>query len=490
LSYKQLKRETLDSFVAFAQGGPDPLWPAEVFLEVSNLCDLKCAMCGVFSRLNPNRFTILRQEDRGFMDSTQFDNSLDEILKRAINVHLFGYGEPTLHPDFESFVTRMNEYEAMVDFFTNGMSLDQSMCEMLVKNRVHKITVSFSGSNAQEYDNVYLGGDFHQVMDGMARLQQVKKESGSRYPLVEINSLAFNHQVEKLNEFIELMSDKDIHRIFLKPVHGHEDIPELHGHIAFYRPDVDAAIISSAKATARRYGIDLNTTEFERMPVPSDSSLDEMRNNQIIAKDTSTDDRTIPIAQLKDATLGVERIRPSGPRKMERAVRAVDDLGLAPSVPAPAQPCMEPFKTLYVHQDGNIRPCCFGDSNFSLGSLDDSEATHLWNGENYQAIRRGILENSYPKDLCGNCLKLEMGPSDHGIPSLFRDYLNWSGERFASSWLQRLSTRLKYYLLPSNDLIVARHDDQSSTITREISVFSYYAKQAKRVFDSKTIGRR
>ena len=47
--YHKHRREAFESFFAFAAGEALPRYPLEIFLEVSNVCDLKCAMCPTFS---------------------------------------------------------------------------------------------------------------------------------------------------------------------------------------------------------------------------------------------------------------------------------------------------------------------------------------------------------------------------------------------------------------------------------------------------------
>ncbi|MBK8289271.1 MAG: hypothetical protein IPK95_12115 [Cellvibrionales bacterium] len=54
--FTEQKREAIESFLRFSQGEEFPRWPLEVFLEVSNICDLQCAMCPTFSALNADRF--------------------------------------------------------------------------------------------------------------------------------------------------------------------------------------------------------------------------------------------------------------------------------------------------------------------------------------------------------------------------------------------------------------------------------------------------
>ncbi|MEM7018185.1 MAG: hypothetical protein AAF512_12700, partial [Pseudomonadota bacterium] len=105
------KEETLRAFCDFAEYSMvrAPAWPLELFLEISNLCDLKCAMCGTFSGLNKKRFIHLKQIERGFLDVPM--ESVDSLLQHALLIHFFGYGEPTLNPNFKKILQQATVYE-------------------------------------------------------------------------------------------------------------------------------------------------------------------------------------------------------------------------------------------------------------------------------------------------------------------------------------------------------------------------------------------
>ncbi len=103
--YAHQKDETIRSFTQFARGIALPQWPIELFLEISNVCNLRCAMCPTFSALNPYRLVALKTEERGFIDAHAVQTSLETLLQHALNVHCFGYGEPTIHPEFRNFLS-------------------------------------------------------------------------------------------------------------------------------------------------------------------------------------------------------------------------------------------------------------------------------------------------------------------------------------------------------------------------------------------------
>jgi MoaA/NifB/PqqE/SkfB family radical SAM enzyme len=97
-----------------------PQCPLTLYLEVSNVWNYKCAFCG--SALNPKRFSMLKQADRGFFDLEEGTDNLAELIQNALTVYLFGFGEPTMHPRFPELVRYVGEYETQVEFVTMDLT--------------------------------------------------------------------------------------------------------------------------------------------------------------------------------------------------------------------------------------------------------------------------------------------------------------------------------------------------------------------------------
>lgn len=430
------KAETVRSFQAFAEGREMPRWPAEIFLELSNVCDLKCAMCPTFSALNPQRLLALKHTERGFLETGQIARPLEELLTHALNVHCFGYGEPTIHPAFRESIEYLSGFEVMIDFFTNGMHLDADLADFLVRSNVYRVTVSFSGATAEDYENVYLGGKFDQVLAGLRHLAEAKKRHGKLYPVVVINSLAFRHHIERLEEFVALMAAHGVGYVEVKPLIEHGDfITELAGHAAVIRPEVEGLIIERAKGRAAALGLDLNLYGLDPVPGAPEPAPP-----------------AVPVSHFKQALQTVQPIRPEPVSAVAAEPALPQALDMQPTFdPASDEAffCMEPFKTLYVRRSGEIKPCCFA-SGPSLGSVISGDGMSVWQGPGFSAIRAGILEGSYPAALCGGCLKHKTAPVHHSIPALWFGYLHWHRTAYGSPWEEEL-------VLPDNGGIARSH---------------------------------
>jgi hypothetical protein len=82
----EAKLQTIASFSRLCRGLETPCRPLEMTLELSNVCDLKCAMCTEFSQLSPKRFSTLQGRERGFLSSNNVDKHLRGLLEGALLV--------------------------------------------------------------------------------------------------------------------------------------------------------------------------------------------------------------------------------------------------------------------------------------------------------------------------------------------------------------------------------------------------------------------
>jgi len=253
------KRDAIRSFAEFTEGRiPAPEFPLEIYLEISNVCDLRCVMCTRFSAFNPERKQAIWDVDPGFLDARAAADVLRPLLERALVVHAFGYGEPTIHPDFPGFLSHLSQFEVLIDFFTNGMHLTDDLARLLVDRSIHHLTVSFSGSTAAEYESVYQGGNFERVLAGLDRVRDAKRAAGKAYPGVRMNSMTFDHHVRTLDRFLELASAHGVESVEVTRLLEHTSvIPPLAGHAADLRSAEIRDAIDRGREAASRLGITL-----------------------------------------------------------------------------------------------------------------------------------------------------------------------------------------------------------------------------------------
>jgi MoaA/NifB/PqqE/SkfB family radical SAM enzyme len=435
--YHQKKRQAFASFFDFAHGRTMPAWPLELFIEVSNVCDLKCAMCPTFSALNPERFVNLSYKDRGLINLQEDLTPLEQILEYTPLVHAHGYGEPTIHPQFREFIAYLTQFEVLIDFFTNGMHLQNELCEFLVEKRISRITVSISGVTKEDYENVYIGGKYETLLRGLANLRNAKEKAQSNFPRIDVNSVGFKHHVQRFPEFVRLMGEHGVNNINLKPLNVYETIKELHPHRAIMGVDVDASVIADARAVAKEYGMSLSIAPFEnQLSAPN------------LARADSDPADVIGISELKNVsreTVMLDKTVSKRNRLRHMTTGGEVDIGNA-------VPCLEPFTTMNAKFSGEVYPCCFASSATGLTNIKRDPQGPVWNCDGYITMRDRALADMYPRGACGPCISRSSYPKHHNVDTIVRNYSHWFLKSFGvpfHSSIQQQSRRL-----PSNREIV------------------------------------
>lgn len=160
--------------------------PCSVMIELSNHCNLNCEMC------------YRGKRPEGFMDFALFKKVVDDVAEIGnVNVYLHFSGEPLLHPNFEKMLDYISAKRSRlynVGFFTNGMLLDESKAEAIVRNRVDWVTVSIDGVGAVQ-ERIRRGSVYRVVEENLNRLLSMR---GNGKPLVYVNTTISSQTDEEL----------------------------------------------------------------------------------------------------------------------------------------------------------------------------------------------------------------------------------------------------------------------------------------------------
>ena len=150
-----------------------PIW---LLLYLSDLCNLKCAMCPHHSDYD-NSFAFQKQLDNKFMD-IELIKKIFKKNKEAIFVMLGGVGEPFMHPNFLDIVDLCSKEKKKINIITNGTLLNNENMKHLVKNKmVNQISISLNASNSTDYAAICNVNKnvFGKVVDNISKLIHLKK---------------------------------------------------------------------------------------------------------------------------------------------------------------------------------------------------------------------------------------------------------------------------------------------------------------------------
>jgi MoaA/NifB/PqqE/SkfB family radical SAM enzyme len=437
------KRDAVWGFERFLNGEGMPPWPLEVFIEISNLCNLKCAMCGTFSAVSPVKHQNMTADERGFYDAEAFNEATASVLQHALVVHAFGYGEPTIHPQFREFIQYLSSFGVFVDFFTNAMKLDTSLADFLVTSGVGAVCVSISGATASDYENFYLGGKYETVMQGIRNLADAKKAHGSAYPIIQVNSIGYEHHIAKIEEFVEKMASVGANHVFVKQ--ASPDVKLLNDHISVCRPWVEGKLLARARQRAYELGLGFDSSVYESSTVESQEEWERVKA-QLLADKQQTELADwrphVAVSELTNYSKAIEAFpilenprAPIAPSPMEVPENEVE-ASLALFRPDhPVNPCMEPFKTMYIRQNATVKPCCFAKHEAPLGDVSKHSAEEVWRGAGFDGTRKAILEGKYPRNVCSYCIQHNQAPRGHNLGNLVHTYKMWYQARYGEEFI-------------------------------------------------------
>jgi MoaA/NifB/PqqE/SkfB family radical SAM enzyme len=171
--------------------------PTFVQLRVTNLCNLRCKMCGqwgdtgIFRSLGKanatdgeNEKTRIREliglkREMGLDDYTRL---LDELAPSRPIISLFG-GEPLLYPDIVPLIQEVKRRGLTCSLITNSWHLE-SMARELVEAGIDTVMVSVDGP-PDVHDRVRgREGSFERAASGVRALARLRDARGSAVPML------------------------------------------------------------------------------------------------------------------------------------------------------------------------------------------------------------------------------------------------------------------------------------------------------------------
>lgn len=176
-------------------------YPQRLVLELTNACNLRCIMCG---------------RDEATFAPTVFDinylKKMEHVLNIVEEVTLFGWGEPTMHPQFVDILKYLDNFPVRKYFVTNGMKLDK-IIDAIFDYHVDIIAVSLDGANAETNNRIRSGGDFDTIVNNIKQIIKRKNEQGVDYPYMNFVMALMESNLNQLPDLIKLAYDLGLQEV-------------------------------------------------------------------------------------------------------------------------------------------------------------------------------------------------------------------------------------------------------------------------------------
>lgn len=110
----------------------------KVYIEITNVCNLKCEFCPVTKR------------SAQLMDLTTFENILTQVKDYTDYIYLHVKGEPLLHPELNKFLDAAEVHNLKVNITTNGTLIDRAKEKIINNKALRQINFSLHSFDAND----------------------------------------------------------------------------------------------------------------------------------------------------------------------------------------------------------------------------------------------------------------------------------------------------------------------------------------------------
>jgi len=188
-------------------------YPAIVKIDISPLCNLRCTAC-VHADPNGNP-TLEKQvfEPKHKMTVEQYTRVVEQIKHKATAVSLYYLGDPMVHPDLDRMCRIAADAGLQVHVSSNfSFGLKDDRIRSLVTSGLSHLTVCIDGLTQEKYQRTRVGGNIGRVLKNLERVTQIRKELGRKEPLIEVQYIMFQHNLDEVEKARKLCADLGVEK--------------------------------------------------------------------------------------------------------------------------------------------------------------------------------------------------------------------------------------------------------------------------------------
>lgn len=181
------------SFNYYRRGSLEiPCKPLFFFIELTNICNLKCVMC-------PQSLENSKDWRKGYMTMSLYNDILHQIKDFSpiapLTLHIGG--ESLLHPQFTEMVALATSHGFNCSVSTNGTLLTQERIVSIIDSGLGFITIDFS-ANKKKYEEIRKGAKWEKTYNNLLNLLEYKKKTNHQIKIT-IKDISLDRVYNKEN---------------------------------------------------------------------------------------------------------------------------------------------------------------------------------------------------------------------------------------------------------------------------------------------------
>ena len=150
------------------------------------------------------------------MNVVSFNKLLEESFSQEImfegdEVHLYGFGEPTLNAGLGNMIKSLKDKKVHTKINTNGLWKDSKTWDSISQAGLEKCLISVDGLDRETYNQYRVGGDFELLMRNIRYAC-----SNSRGTEIELQFIVFPHNLSQKERFESFCREINAHTAVIK----------------------------------------------------------------------------------------------------------------------------------------------------------------------------------------------------------------------------------------------------------------------------------
>jgi MoaA/NifB/PqqE/SkfB family radical SAM enzyme len=355
----------LGAYLSYLVGAGRANAPEAVTFFLTRACNLRCKMCGQWGDYGITK----KDGPGGLRDGLSLEEIkavVTSIKPVGSSVTLFG-GEPFLHPGIILIIEAVKKSGLHCLVITNGTLLERFANEVVAAG-LDELNISIDGGKELHGEIRGLSGVFDEIMAGIGKVNQAKKDMRSARPFINIQCTISKYNVDHLEQLLDVARAARARSLTFH-------------NLIFLRDE----LIQKQKAFDDKLGCSSRDWEGFVFEPGIDPEMLYKKIEEVKVK-----------AEVEEFSVD---IYPNFSKK--GLVEYYLNPDYLPSEYAPR--CASPWICAYVFPDGEVRPCL--NCSYSYGNVKTADFMKIWNSPEAVRYRQALKkEGIFPA--CRRCTEL------------------------------------------------------------------------------------
>ena len=227
-------------------------------IEPSLTCNLNCDHCTHQAHTSHQNLTL---------------DNLKRIVARfpyLTQINLTGVGEPLLNREIFPIIDFIKGKKIFLRMTTNGMLLREPVARQLIASGIDELKISIDAIDDTLARTLRKGSNMELIQGNIKTLNALKRELGSKTPLLEINTVLSVQNIHELPRIVRAAADLQAQSIYVYHLLDLFDSPAVKALQLYAGDNATKArnAVAEARALAKEFGIALRLPGMTPRPSP------------------------------------------------------------------------------------------------------------------------------------------------------------------------------------------------------------------------------